>query len=194
MAYMIPLEKFNQLSDEQLWQLFKSGNRGAFARIYEDHADALFNYGMHFSRDEATVKDGIQDLFVEIWNRRMHLGQTDNIRFYLMRSLRRKLSVFQKEQNRMVLDASPVLARLAGILNRRALDQYNRQDESEEEVKNRITKAIEHLPLRQKEAIFFIYFEKITYEEAASIMNVNIKTVYNLVWRGIELLRKQLRR
>lgn len=191
---MIPLEKFNQLTDEQLWQLFKSGNKGAFARIYEIYADALYNYGMHFSQDDSMVKDAIQDLFVEIWSRRKNLGQTNNIRFYLMRSLRRKLAVFSREQNRMVFDATPVLTRLSGILNRKAIEQFDQENCTEEEIKTRINKAVNYLPLRQKEAIFLIYYEKTPYEEAASIMNVNIKTVYNLVWRGIELLRKELRR
>ena len=56
-----------------------------------------------------------------------------------------------------------------------------------------ISKAIEGLPLRQKEALFHIYYEKLSYEEAASVMDVHIKTVYNLAWRGIEKLRKELR-
>jgi RNA polymerase sigma factor (sigma-70 family) len=74
------------------------------------------------------------------------------------------------------------------------MEQYLHPEQAGEEVRAKMVNALDRLPLRQKEAIFFIYYEKMHYEEAATIMDVNIKTVYNLVWRGIECLRKELRR
>lgn len=193
MAYLVTSDSYKQLTDAQLWRLFKSGNRKVFAWIYENQVDRLYNYGMQFLCDKQTVADAIQDLFVEIWNRREHLGHTDNIRYYLMRSLRRKLSVFQKEQNRWQFDSFPGLGLLAGILNRHSMDEYYLLEKPEDEMRERMNRAVDLLPLRQKEAIFLVYYEKMPYEEVATIMNVNIKTVYNLVWRGIEHLRKELK-
>ncbi|MCA1801955.1 MAG: hypothetical protein LC662_05810, partial [Rhodothermaceae bacterium] len=77
--------------------------------------------------------------------------------------------------------------------NRRSLETFNESEYSGEDIRKKLTSAVENLPLRQKEALFHIYYEKLSYEEAASVMDVNIKTVYNLVWRGVEKLRKDLR-
>jgi RNA polymerase sigma factor (sigma-70 family) len=181
------------LSDGELWELFKSGDKNAFHTIYESHADALYNYGMNFSGDNILVRECIQDLFVEIWNRKDYLGRTDNIRYYLLKSLRRRIFAGTREQKKWLFDGYGEKFSIISLLNRRSLEIFNENEYSGSDIRKKLSSAIEILPLRQKEALFQIYFEKLSYEEAASVMDVNIKTVYNLVWRGIEKLRRDLR-
>lgn len=183
----------NPIPDEELWLLFKSGDKDAFSQIYENNVDSLYNYGMSFAHDDALVRDSIQDLFFEIWNRREYLGGTDNIRYYLLKSLRRKLFAFQKEQKKWLFESIHEKFSAAVMLNKRSVDHYNKIELQDDDHKKGIREAMEKLPSRQKEALFHIYYEKLTYEEAASVMDVHIKTVYNLAWRGIEKLRKELR-
>ena len=78
--------------DEQLWRDFKGGCQASFALIYKDHFFNLYRYriGRGYSRD--IVKDCIQDLFVELWKYRESLKDTDSIAYYLLKSLRYKLS------------------------------------------------------------------------------------------------------
>jgi RNA polymerase sigma factor (sigma-70 family) len=180
-------------ADGELWELFKSGDKSAFQTIYESHADALFNYGMNFGGDNSEVRECMQDLFVEIWNRKEYLGRTDNIRYYLLKSLRRRIFASQKEQKKWLFDDQGEKYGIISLLNRRSLETFNESEYSGEDIRKKLTSAVENLPLRQKEALFHIYYEKLSYEEAASVMDVNIKTVYNLVWRGVEKLRKDLR-
>lgn len=182
-------------SDEQLWGRFKTGDRQAFSRIYELQIDALFNYGKNFCKDEALILDSIQDLFVEIWNRKEHLGETDNIRYYLLKSLRRKLFTSHKDTQRRRFDWRHDSHDMSVIFRQKAVDHFVESESDESEFRrNQITHAIEKLPDRQKEALFYVYYEELAYEEAASIMNVNIKTVYNFVWRAIETLRKKIKK
>ena len=47
------------------------------------------------------------------------------------------------------------------------------------------------LTLKQKEAIFLIYFDELSYQEAAAVMSLKIKTVYNLVHQAIARLKGQ---
>jgi len=79
------------VSDKQLWKTFKAGGKTDFAQIYEKHAAVLYNYGRHIRTDQALVKDCIQELFIDIWKNRKTLGATDSIKFYLLKSLRRKI-------------------------------------------------------------------------------------------------------
>lgn len=182
-------------SDEQLWCRFKTGDREAFSRIYELQVDALFNYGKNFCKDEALILDSIQDLFVEIWNRKGFLGDTDNIRYYLLKSLRRKLFTSQKDTRRWIFDWGNDTQEVSMFFRQKAVDQFVEHESDESEFRRtQITNAIDKLPDRQKEALFYVYYEELAYEEAASIMNVNIKTVYNFVWRAIETLRKKMKK
>ena len=78
---------FENLSEKQLWQLFKNGSEDAYAFIYHKYFHVLYNYGRQFSDSKEGVKDCIQDLFVEIWDRKENLGDTDSIKFYLFKLL-----------------------------------------------------------------------------------------------------------
>ena len=68
------------LSDKELWIDFISGKNDAFEMIYLKYFHELYRYGCYFSRDEDLVKDCIQDLFINLYNYRLKLKQTDKIR------------------------------------------------------------------------------------------------------------------
>lgn len=63
----------------------------ALSYIYRQNTDFLFFYGKKFTPDEEFILDMIQDLFCDLIKCRKKLGETDNIRLYLMKSFRRKL-------------------------------------------------------------------------------------------------------
>ena len=88
-------------SDFLLWQAFRAGRQEAFEAIYQKYVRTLYNYGYNLTRNAAVVEDAIQDLFVYLHEHRSTLGQTDNIKYYLLRSLRRLLAknATRKEQS-----------------------------------------------------------------------------------------------
>lgn len=185
---------FEDQNDAQLWDLFRGGDRDAFELIYHKFVKQLYNYGMTFVPDAILVKESIQDLFVEIWANRERLGNTDNIKFYLMRSLRRKIAKTQSNSKRWE-STSSTSTKLSQIMSKRSLAEFtSRAGLTEKEIAQKLSEAISDLPARQREALYHIYYENLSYEEAASMMNVNVKTVYNLAWRGVESLRKTLSR
>lgn len=182
----------NQLPDELLWETFKQGDKAAFSEIYQTHVDALYRYGMNFIRDSFLVKENIQDLFVNLWSRRESLGETNNIRFYLLRSLRRKIATHYKSDQKWSSFMTDDLAPLSNEIIAQSLEQFQYSSESELDLAKKLMLALDKLPVRQKEALYYIYYENLSYEEVAALMNVNIKTIYNLSWRGIETLRRTL--
>ena len=78
-------------SDSRIWQSFLGGSKVAFQKIYFDHYRFLYNYCRKYTGDSALVEDIIQDLFITLLTKRERLGTTDNIRFYLFSSVRRRL-------------------------------------------------------------------------------------------------------
>ncbi len=109
-----------------------------------------------------------------------------------MRSLRRRISKSQSDQKRWESTSSEKI-KLSRLIGKKSLEQFMaRSHVSEKEIAFKLSEAIGKLPVRQKETLYHIYYENLTYEQAASIMNVNVKTVYNLAWRGVETLRKSL--
>jgi len=79
-------------SDLLLWKSFKSGSESAFIFIYEHNFEMLYSYGRRLTNNEDVIKDAIQDLFIELRKNRENLGDTDSIKFYLFKCLKRRIN------------------------------------------------------------------------------------------------------
>ena len=177
-------------SDLELWRAFKSGSESAFIRIYESHYSKLVTYGINFTQDRELVKDCIQDMFMELREKRNKLSDTDNIKPWLFKIFRRKIHRYLK-RNALTPITNPsqyvpfdmVISHEEYLINR----QIN------EEQLTRLNKAIEKLTVKEREAIYHFYFELHTYREIAEIMGYNqVKTARTLVYRALSSLRNIL--
>jgi RNA polymerase sigma factor (sigma-70 family) len=83
-----------------IWEEFRKEEESALSYIYHQNIDFLFFYGKRFTKDEHFVRDVIQELFCDLIKNRKNLGETDNIRLYLLKSFRRKLfREIEKKEN-----------------------------------------------------------------------------------------------
>ena len=170
------------------WTQLKSSDKQAFAQLYEHYVDILYNYGVHFVTDTDLVQDAIQDLFIDVWRMRENLSPTTSVKYYLFRSLRRKLRSLV-EPNELLVELSDTEAFLP-------IDEVKSQEEAfiEEDTQrlhhNRLQKILLQLPPRQSEAIRLRFFDEFSLEEVASIMQMNEQSVRNLIQRSIKHLRE----
>ena len=74
-----------------LWEKLKKGDKTALQKIYREHFAGMLDYGMRLVADRDFVKDCIQQVFRDIINRLPSLGNTGNIRYYLLKSLRQNM-------------------------------------------------------------------------------------------------------
>jgi RNA polymerase sigma-70 factor (ECF subfamily) len=174
--------------DELLWQAFRQGEETAFAQLYERFMPGLYSYGMKIIRDEAVVRDCIQDLFITLWNGRGTLAQAQSIKYYLNSALRRDLvrrirrmhpfsqDLPESYDFQVTLDAESVLV----------LEEMSREQVGQ------LNAAVNQLPARQKEALYLRYYEDFSYEEIAAIMNISPGVAYNFVYRALLSLKKYL--
>jgi RNA polymerase sigma factor (sigma-70 family) len=181
------LEQFQ--NDAQLWQAFKSGDRAAFDLVYQRHVRGLYNYGFNLCHQASLTEDAIQDLFVYLYDHRNTLGPTDNIQFYLFRSLRRRLA--KSQQRKDVLEADGYQFDQAQFICADISSQLI-EDETTRQQQTALRARINDLPKRQREAIFLLYMEGFSYTEVADTMDLEVKSVYNLVNKAVQFLRQHL--
>ena len=182
------------LADEQqLWKAFKQGNQRAYATIYHQQVRVLFSYGSKIVNDRDLVKDSIQDLFYYLWEHRSGLSDTDNIRRYLFTVLRRSL-VSQTTQ-RLVTQrlATQPLDQLSRANAQEVSPSYETQwieQQTAEEHQQGLQEVLRTLPERQREAVFLKYYQDMSTEEMAAIMNINRRAVYKLLTKAIRNLQQ----
>jgi RNA polymerase sigma factor (sigma-70 family) len=178
-----------QVSDEELWQAFKRGDGEAYARLYQLHVRALITYGYRITPDTSLIKDSIHDLFIELWQGRETLSDTDSVRFYLFRSLRNRINRNRKENP---FDQSEELPeRLQEVVLPAETLLVDR--EQEEERMHILREALRQLPERQREAVHLRFFQNFTNEETARLMGISYQSAANLLTAAVKSLRHLLR-
>lgn len=172
------------MDDNKLWEQLKQGNQEALRKIYDHHIEDLLQYGQRFCRDRETVEDCIHDLYLYIWKNREGLSSTDSILRYLMVALRRR--IIQQLKNRTgELDEKSL-----GFTCDLSIEEQWIQDEKDRESQHSLQEAFSHLSDRQKEAIYLKYYQKLSYESICEVMELNYQSARNLVFNGIQALRK----
>lgn len=180
----------NLNNDYVLWKSFKAGDDKAFYDLYDQHSDALFGFGMQFCNDVDFVKDCIHDLFLDLYNYRTRLADTSSIRFYLFRSLRRKIYKQQlKKSSQLSFDDTE-----NSLKNSVSPSSEEKLINTEIEQENlaKLKKALRKLTNQQRRILFLKFEEDLTYEEIASILDISIESARTNVYRALKSLRKSL--
>ncbi|HZX75025.1 MAG TPA: sigma-70 family RNA polymerase sigma factor, partial [Cyclobacteriaceae bacterium] len=171
--------------DVQLWNAFRNGDDNALVVIFEKESDALFNYGVRIFHNDEIVRDTIQDLFAELCQNRSGLSETTSIRFYLLKALRRKLFRAKKKSLRHMFW-------LTEPENIPSAEFQMISQQVAEEKRDKVTYLLKSLSKRQREAIFLRYYEDLSYEKIADILNIGRQGAYNMVSKAMLQLRECL--
>jgi RNA polymerase sigma-70 factor (ECF subfamily) len=171
----------------QQWDAMRGGEEQAFSWLYDRYFKLLYNYGRKIGTSEAALEDGIHDLFVDLWRFRKTLSSTTSVRFYLYRSLRRRLMRNDSRNSYFTSDGSIIEDALKAST---PSSEENLIDEEDNHQRiYRLKKLLSDLSPRQYEALILRYYDEMAFDEIAAILNVNEQSARNLVQRGLLQLR-----
>jgi RNA polymerase sigma factor (sigma-70 family) len=184
-------DHFRAMDDHQLWDLFCMGEEAAFITIYKKHFQSLIQLGFQFLDKKSDVEDFVQDLFIDLRVKRNRLSPLKgSIKVFLFVSLKNKIIDYQRKVK--VREKN-----LSGFYDEFGMTMPLEEDliktqEYADKIK-RLNLALLELTTRQREAIYYLYFEDLSYNEIASLMNLdNTKSARNIVYKAFSLLKKLL--
>ena len=170
--------------DALLWQKFRGGCHASFSLLYHRHAAALYQYGTKLTACPEEVEDSIHDLFVELWEHKEHLRSPSSVIFYLLKALKHKIiQIRRKQDNVKRLPVEALTSAPAEVLS---------ENEGYQEMRRTLARAIEKLSPRQQEVVFLLFYEGMSHQEVAQIMDISYQGVANLVCRTMKALRQQV--
>lgn len=77
-----------QLIDEKLLVThLKSGDKQAFAGIYEKYHRQIYVIALRYLKDENIAQDVVQEIFIKLWNHRENLKEELSLQGFLVRSV-----------------------------------------------------------------------------------------------------------
>ena len=86
-----------------LWKSFLSGDKEAFAFLYNQYVDILFSYGSKISNSQELVMDSIQEVFLDLYlKREKNKTNPENLKFYLILALKRNIIKKLKKNRKLV--------------------------------------------------------------------------------------------
>lgn len=178
--------KSSELYNET-WQEIRSGNQQALVVLYKDLYQYLLNTGSRLINDQQLLKDMIQELFLEIWVQRAKLPNVQHVKAYMAKALRnRLLNAIRKEARLSMIDEEDIDQNICELSYLdKLLDHQHDKDR-----RAKLAAALQQLTPRQLELLEMRFFVQMDYEEMEKVLGISRKTIYNIVFRAIEILRE----
>ncbi|RZL97641.1 MAG: sigma-70 family RNA polymerase sigma factor, partial [Pedobacter sp.] len=171
--------------DRTYWEQMRLGDKQALFELYNSMYFHLIRFGLKINADDELVKDCVNQVFLNLWDKRSKLVAVDNVKSYLMTSLKR-----------CMLDQLSYLEKMTSAVSKMGMEEDQNELSYEEiiiklqdsdELQRKLRIAIQKLTPRQMELIRLRFFEGLTYEEIAEKTSQNVKTSYNTIYDAIKM-------
>jgi RNA polymerase sigma-70 factor (ECF subfamily) len=138
------------------------------------------------------IKDCLQDFFIYLRKNREGLKDTPSLKMYLFKAFRRRVVDYLNKHNREHRHhESFAFAQFPVELSTETV-YINKQMEHEQ--LSRLNTALEELDSKEREAIYYFYYESLSYEQIREIFDFShVSSARRLIYRGLDQLRKLLR-
>lgn len=163
-------------------------NQREFQEIYHKHFNGLANYAYSVLKDKDAAKDVVQDVFLDLWNKRETLSIQTSLEAYLVRAVKFKSIDFirkDKTKQQYVANMTPSSVPMTE-------DHNDNDDEQTANRKKQLSYAIAQLPTKCRQVFLLSRLSGYTYKEIAEEMNISPKTVENQISRALKLLRQKI--
>jgi RNA polymerase sigma-70 factor (sigma-E family) len=156
---------------------------GRLGELYLAHADGAVRLAYLLTGDRALAEDLVQDAFIRLAGRLVHLRDQSAFDAYLRRTVvNLSNSHFRRRKvERAFLESS---RNAVGTQTSRSPSVEDRED---------LWRALGRLSGRQRAAVVLRFYEDLSERQVAEILKCRPGTVKSLVSRGLETLRKEIR-
>ena len=173
---------------EMYYRRYLDGDPTAFDGILQLYRNQLTFFINRFVRDLDTAEDLAIDTFMYLIVHRHRYNFKTSLKTYLFMIGRSRALDYLRHQNRFTMvelsDAERELPSVPGP-EESILREVQKQE---------LNRAMDTLPQDMQTVLHLVYFEELSYEEAAKVMRKNKKQVANLLYRAKAQLRAILGR
>lgn len=173
-------------TDQQLLDLIRTDDRGAFTELYNRYWDKTYAVALHRLDDEHEAEEVVQEVFLSIWLRRATLQLTHTVATYLAVAVKYKVINHLAKQYRRQLQHDE-LTMTSPIVADSTADWLH-----EKELRQLLEKTVSQLPEKCRIVFLLSRDENKTYAEIAAELNISQKTVEAHMSKALRELRETL--
>jgi RNA polymerase sigma-70 factor (ECF subfamily) len=181
------------LNEQELIKQLCQGEEPAFRWLVENYRNRVFHTVLNILQDRAEAEDAVQEVFIQVYESIQQFKRESSLSTWIYRvAVRKALDKIRRRKTRQRLHK--LLPGWMPDEKKSAANEFHHPGiELEHKEKAAILfKAINSLPEKQRVAFTLIKVQGMSYEEAMSIMEQNIKAIESLISRAKVNLQKQL--
>ena len=188
-------------SDVQLMLDVKSGDDSSFELLLRKYRTPVVNFLYRMVRDAAAAEDLAQEVFLRVYRARAQYLPTAKFTTWMFRiATNLALNALRDGRHRHMeisIDQSAAAYSGDGESQQPALEIADRQASIEAELirrdrAERIRRAVESLPEKQRAAVLLHKYQEMDYDEIAGVLGCSESALKSLLFRAYETLRVEL--
>jgi RNA polymerase sigma-70 factor (ECF subfamily) len=172
-------------SEINLLNRLQAGEKAAFDQLFQQYYKLLCANACYFLQDEDDARELVQNLFVDLWEKKNRLQLHENLKSYLFLAVKNRcLNHLEKLKTRQKNYAA-----FSGLQEKMTQPAF-------EPVPDYITLVngeLEQMADQKKYAIRAVYLKGKSYQEAANEMGISINSLKTHLKSGLKLLRNSLK-
>ncbi len=166
--------------DKKLIKRIAQGNKQAFEQLFRLYYPALVVYAQKFMINRDVSENIVQDLFVDLWEKRQKL-KINMPSAYLYRSVKNRC-INELKNKKYFTD-----------LDKESLLFVEEDEEFDPELIVLVQNTIAKLPKQRQRIFIMSRYEGLKYKEIADKLGLSIKTVEAQMGKALKFLRKNLK-
>jgi RNA polymerase sigma-70 factor (ECF subfamily) len=171
--------------DQQYFSAIKNGDKESFELLFKAYYQPLCFYATKFLGNNNDAEEIVQDVFINIWEKRNTMTDPLSVRNYLFGAVRnRSLNALK---HRKIVDQH----KLNNLKTQ--LEQSNDDFMQEVGLMKKIYTQIDALPPRRREIFILSREYGLKYREIAEKLNISVKTVEAQMGEALKTLRENLK-
>lgn len=180
-------------TDEQLVTLYRDGAGDAFQRLLLRHVDGIYNFAFRLVGNREAAQDITQEASIKAWKNidRFNTGEKWKTWIYAI-ARNTAIDYLRKKRSLSFTDTELASGQNPAIDNQEADEPLPDNMAMQIEDKALLETALSELSPLYREVVYLYYYEDMTLQEIANLLDKPIDTVKSQHRRGMKLLRDAL--
>ncbi|MEO8148508.1 MAG: RNA polymerase sigma-70 factor [Bacteroidia bacterium] len=175
------------ISDQEIVNALHANDEGVFEQVFRFYYQRLCNYACNIVVDMDEAEEIVQQMFLNIWEKRVHLEINISFKSYLYRAVHNAcLNRLKQQKVRKLYADEQIQITEPGY-------EHTSQTILKTELEKQIHNAINKLPEQCRLVFKLSRFEEMKYAEIATHLGISIKTVENHMGKALKIMREQLK-
>ncbi len=157
-----------------------------FTLIYNRYKVKLYNYVMKMIGNKLLTEDIVQNAFLKFFEQMNQIRKLDSSQFWLFKTARNEVFTHYRKKSSHVDEFNVLSTYDTDVVS----DFDIALDYEKKELKELIKNALDTLPVEQKDVLLLKEYGDLSYEEIASLLNIEDKLVKSRLYNARQKLLK----